>query len=149
MQYDFENKPRRSFFGLGFWIIVIIAGLSMIGGVISIGGNLLSQPGRVIQQTFDANNMIYNYEWFRQQYQDVDAMKIKISNSEAQLQSWLANAPERSTWKIQDSQTYSQLNSIVLGQKNQLAQMIANYNSRSSMANRSIFMNGLPSQISN
>lgn len=147
MRYDFDNKPRRSIFMTGVWAIVILGGLSAVGGAVFTGLNVLSQPGRVIQKTFDADNMIYNYEWFRQQYQDVEAMKVKIANSEAQLQSWLSTAPERSSWKIQDSQTHSQLNSIVLGQKNQLAQMIANYNSRASMANRSIFMNGLPSNI--
>lgn len=147
MRYDFDNKPRRSIFMTGVWAIVILGGLSAVGSFVFTGLNVLSQPGRVIQKTFDADNMIYNYEWFRQQYQDVAAMKVKISNSEAQLHSWLSTAPERSSWKIQDSQTHSQLNSIVLGQKNQLAQMIADYNSRASMANRSFFMSGLPSQI--
>lgn len=149
MRYDFDRKPRRSFFGLGFWIILIIVGLSVVGGWVGLGGFLLNQPAVIIQKTFDANNVLYNYEWFRQQYQDIEAMKTRIINSETQLQAWISNAPERSQWKIQDNQTYSQLNSIVLGQRNQLAQMIANYNSRASMANRSIFMAGLPSNISN
>lgn len=147
MRYDFDNRPRRSFFGLGFWIILIFAGLTAVGGLAFGTLNILSQPGRVIQQTFQAENMVYNYEWFRQQFQDVEAMRTRIINSENQLQSWLSSAPERSQWKVQDSQMHSQLNSIVLGQKNQLAQMIANYNSRASMANRSIFMAGLPQSI--
>lgn len=149
MRYDFDNKPRRSFFGLGFWVIIILAGLSIVGGWVGTASFLMNQPARIIQQTFDANNVIYNYEWFRQQYQDVEAMKMKIVNSQSQLDSWISSAPDRSDWKTQDRQTHSQLNSIVLGQKNQLAQMIANYNARATMANRSIFMSGLPSTIDN
>lgn len=147
MKYDFENKPRRSFFGLGVWIIVIVLGLGVVGGVGGWALNIASQPGQIVQQTFQAENIIYNYEWFRQQYQDVQAMDTRIGNSQTQLEAWLANAPPRSDWKIQDSQTYSQLNSIVLGQKNQRAQMVANYNARASMANRSIFRAGLPETI--
>lgn len=147
MRYDFENKPRRSFFGLGFWVIVIITGLSIVGGVLSFSTNLLSQPARAIQQTFDANNMIYNYEWFKQQHNDILAMDTKVANAERQKAIWLESAPPRDQWATQDRQMFNQLSSISLGLANQRASMVATYNARAEMANRSIFMQGLPSHI--
>lgn len=147
MKYDFENKPRRSFFGLGVWIIIIVLGLGAVAGVGSWALNLASQPARVVTKTFDADNMIYNYEWFKQQYNDILAMDSKISNAQAQLDGWISGSPERSEWKIQDRQMYGQLNSIVLGLTNQRATMVATYNARAEMANRSIFMRDVPSHI--
>lgn len=147
MRYDFENKPRRSFFGLGLWIILIIGGLSVVGGVVSFVPNLLSQPARVVQQTFDANNMIYNYEWFKQQYNDINAMNIKILNAETQKAIWLESAPPRDKWATQDRQMFNQLSSIALGLANQRATMVSTYNARAEMANRSIFMRDVPSHI--
>lgn len=147
MPYDFENKPRRSFFSLGVWIIVIVLGLGAVGGIGSWALNLASQPAQIITKTFNADNILYNYEWFRQQFQDINAIDKKIVNSQSQLTSWIDSAPVRNNWKIQDRQMYNQLNSIVLGLSNQRAQMVADYNARATMANRSIFMNGLPDQI--
>lgn len=147
MKYDFENKPRRSFFGLGAWIIVIVLGLGAVAGAGSWALNLASQPGKVITKIFEADNMINNYEWFKTQHNDILAMEAKIGNAQTQLDSWIASAPERSEWKIQDRQMYGQLNSIVLGLTNQRATMVATYNARAEMANRSIFMRDVPSHI--
>ena len=147
MNYDFENKPRRSVFGLGVWVIVIVLGLGTVAGEGSWALNLASQPGKVITKTFEADNMINNYEWFKTQYNDILAMDAKIGNAQSQLNSWVASAPERSDWKIQDRQMYGQLNSIVLGLTNQRATMAATYNARAEMANRSIFMRDVPSHI--
>lgn len=147
MRYDFENKPRRSFFGLGFWVIVIVVGLSAVGGALTFGTSLLSQPARIVQQTFDANNVINNYEWFKQQHNDILAMDVKIANAENQKAIWLESAPPRDQWATQDRQMFNQLSSITLGLANQRAAMVSTYNSRAEMANRSIFMQGVPSHI--
>lgn len=147
MKYDFENKPRRSFFGLGVWIIVIITGLSVVGGALTFGTNLLSQPARIVQKTFDADNVINNYEWFKQQYNDILAMDKKIANAEAQKTAWLETAPPRDKWATQDRQMFNQLSSIALGLANQRETMVSAYNARSEMVNRSIFKDGVPPTI--
>lgn len=147
MRYDFENKPRRSFLGVGAWVIVIVLGLGTIAGVGTWTLNLAAQPGRIITQTFDANNIIYNYEWFKTQYNDILAMDQKIVNARDQLDSWVSTAPPRDNWKIQDRQMHNQLNSFVLGLTNQRASMVALYNSRAQSANRYIFMRDVPSQL--
>lgn len=147
MRYDFENKPRRSFFGVGVWVLIIIAGLSVVGTVLSTGTNFFTQAGRVVTKTIDADNMIYNYEWFKQQYNDILSMDVKVANAENQKKIWLETAPPRDQWAIQDRQMFNQLSSIALGLANQRATMVATYNARAEMANRSIFLRDLPSHI--
>lgn len=147
MRYDFENKPRRSFFGLGVWVLVIIAGLSVVGTVLSTGTNFFTQASRVVNKTIDADNMIHNYEWFKQQHNDILAMTVKAANAETQKQAWLESAPPRDQWATQDRQMFNQLSSIALGLANQRANMVSTYNARAEMANRSIFMRDVPSHI--
>lgn len=147
MKYDFENKPRRSFFGLGLGIIVIIVGLSIVGTVLSTGANFFTQASRVVTKTVDADNMIYQYEWFKTQHNDILAIEIKIANAENQKAIWLESAPPREKWATQDRQMFNQLSSIALGLANQKANMVSTYNARAEMANRSIFMRDVPSHI--
>ncbi len=131
----FINRPRRTVFGIGVSAIVIVAGLALVGTAVFGVSNLLIQPARVVQKTLDADNMIYNYEWFRQQYQDVLAMDGKIAVQQEALDA-VIDADER-----------IRVASIVAGLKTKRQQMVADYNARGSMANRSIFTAGLPQQI--
>lgn len=147
MCYDFENKPKRSIFAIGAWTLVIIAGLSVVGTVLSTGTNFFTQANRVVSKTIDADNMIYNYEWFKQQYNDILAMDVKVANAENQKAIWLETAPPRDQWATQDRQMFNQLSSIALGLANQRATMVSTYNARAEMANRSIFLRDLPSHI--
>lgn len=130
----FEQQPRRTAINVGLSVVLVAAALGVGGTVIFGATNFLTQAGRVVSKTIDADNVIYNYEWFRQQYQDVSAVDAKIATMKAGAES--AAGDER-----------IRLNSIVLGLTTKRAQMVADYNARASMANRSIFMAGLPSQI--
>lgn len=130
----FEARPVRTGISFGAAVLIGIMALTVVGGIGFGVLNLLSQPGRVIQKTFDADNMIYNYEWFRQQHQDVLAMDGKIAVQQAAFEAATGNERER-------------IASIVSGLRTKRAQMVADYNARGSMANRSIFIAGLPQQI--
>ncbi len=131
----FEKHPVRSSFSAGLWVILLIIGFAAFGGIGAWALNLASQPGRIVSKTLDADNVIYNYEWFRQQYQDVLAMDGKI---QVQVDAAAAATNEAERTRI---------NSVVAGLRTKRAQMVADYNARGSMANRSIFTAGLPQQI--
>lgn len=137
----FTHSPRRTTLWIGSQIIIIAAVLSILGGAAFGLISMASQPSRVIQKTFDADNMISNYEWFRQQYADILAMDAKISASVGARISFEESAGDRSTWKSSDRQQWDQLNRIVLGLENQRTTMVASYNARATMTNRSIFIN--------
>lgn len=131
----FERRPRRTAINVGLSTVVVLAVVGVGATVIFGATNFLTQAGRVVSKTIDADNVIYNYEWFRQQYQDVLAMDGKIAVQQA--------AHDAAT----DTAERSRIASIVAGLRTKRAQMVADYNARASMANRSIFMGGLPEQI--
>ena len=102
----------------------------------------------VTKKTLDADNVIYNYEWFKQQYEDIEATKKKRDILEKQLLDFKKETGPRMNWTFEDKQTYSQLRTTYIGLSNYLQDLVANYNARSKMANRSIFKDGLiPSSI--
>lgn len=131
---DFEKRPVRTGTSFGMAAAIGLVAIVAVGGAGFGVLNLLAQPARVVQRTFDADNMIYNYEWFRQQFQDVQAMDQRIADFEAERAS--ATGAER-----------DRIASIVMGLRSKRAQMVADYNARGQMANRSIFAAGLSSQI--
>lgn len=143
----FNERPVRTGVSFGAAVLIGLMGLTVVGGVGFGALNLLSQPARVVQKTFDADNMIYNYEWFRQQYADIQSMDQKIAASSASLAAFEKSAGPRSGWASSDRNRWDFLNSQVLGLTNQRTTMVATYNGRASQANRSIFMAGLPEAI--
>lgn len=99
-------------------------------------------------QTLNADNAIYNYEWFKQTHQDIIANQEKIDNARIARDNFELSAGDRSTWTFEDKNEHARLNSIVLGLQNHQSQVVANYNARASMANRNIFEDSiLPNYI--
>lgn len=98
----------------------------------------------VIDKTLTADNAIYNYEWFKQQYEDIQAGQKKLDNAETNHVAYRASLPEdREDWTFEDKQEDARLNTIVLGLENNLEDMIADYNARAKQANRNIFEDGI------
>lgn len=98
----------------------------------------------VIQKTYDANNVIYNYEWFKQRYEDIQAIDTKITNAETSKTNFETSAGPRDKWTFEDKTEDSRLGSVVLGLQNQKEDLIAEYNARAKESNRNIFQNNLP-----
>jgi hypothetical protein len=109
--------------------------------------NVAMQPARIVQKTLDADNVLYNYEWFRNQYADIQTWQQRVDNKHAELNAFLASVGPRDTWKSQDRNYFASLSSQITGLNNQLIAMKATYNANASKANRSIFMAGLPEVI--
>lgn len=98
----------------------------------------------IIDKTLTADNAIYNYEWFKQQYEDIKAGQKKLDNAEENHTAFKASLPEdREDWSWEDKQEDARLNTIVLGLENNLEDLIADYNARSKEANRNIFKDGI------
>ena len=129
--------------------ILLVGGtvLSFASGIISfpfhVAGNEIKTAHDVVDKTINADNAIYNYEWFKQTYEDINAQKAQLSNAQQTFDSFVAVSGDRKTWTFEDKNEYSRLNSVVLGIKNNLEQTIANYNARAKMANRAIFQNSI------
>lgn len=139
---SFEDRPARTALRLGLTIVGIMAVLSVVIWLIGMALFPAQQAGRVLTKTFDADNMIYNYEWFKRQNQDVQAIGTKLTAAEQAQSIFEQSAGSRDGWKFDDRTEWNRLNTIVLGLRNQRASMVAEYNARSEMANRSIFKTG-------
>jgi hypothetical protein len=108
-----------------------------------MAGNEIQTAHDVVDKTINADNAIYNYEWFKQTYEDINAQKAQLSNAQQTFDSFVAGSGDRKNWTFEDKNEYSRLSSVVLGIKNNLEQTIANYNARAKMANRAIFQNSI------
>lgn len=145
---DLEDHPVRT---------VIKGGLITIGVVVAIGAAVWSakallypvqQAGRVMERTLDADNMLRNYEWFKQQVQDVKAIDKRLATYRARLEAFVADAGPRDRWSFEDKQEVARLNAVIGGLEGQRAQMVADYNARTQMENRDLFRtNDLPEEL--
>lgn len=146
-----ENKCN--FMRIFGWIVVgivgwfVLWGVGIVLGVFSLpfhaASNIVNTGSGVIDKTLNADNAIYNYEWFKQQKQDIDVAKGQYSNAVQALDSFEASAGVRSSWTFEDKQEDARLRSVALGLQNQIIQRVNDYNARASMANRDIFKDGL------
>lgn len=133
-----EKGPGAIFWRVALFFIVAGIGLSVVGFVL----NPFKQAARITEKTLDADNVIYNYEWFKRQFRSVGAIEKKIGFQQERVDEFADSAGQRKEWDRMDKVEHYRLTSIVTGLKQQRADMVAEYNARSSMANRNIFMGG-------
>lgn len=130
----------------GLLVVVFAVGIfAVFGTAIS---SVITAPARVITQTMTTGNIIFNYEQFKNLYNDFQAQQIRVKNAQSELDTFMATAGDRTTWTFEDKQQYGMLASVVSGSKNNLASIAADYNAKSSMLNRSVFKDhSLPDQL--
>ena len=138
-----------------FWFIGILIAVIVIGGILRIVLFPVNTATKLIDTAYDAqskvlnaNNAIYNYEWFKQKYQDIEASKKQLENARVSYSSFTSSAGVRTLWTFEDKTEDARLRTVVLGLENNLQTQIADYNARASMATRNIFEDSvLPSFI--
>jgi hypothetical protein len=144
----FERRPVRTSIGAGARVLLVFFVLSILAGV----GWLVTQPFRtatgIVSRTLNPDSVLYNYEWFKRQVQDVGAMDERLRAARLAQKSFEAAAGSRDSWKFDDRQEWNRLNAVVLGLEGQRAAMVAEYNARTQMANRDLFRTGdLPESL--
>ena len=130
---------------LGIAILAIV-GVTLVGGLIRVFFFPVEVANNMIDTAYDANkkvinadNAIYNYEWFKQQKANIDASKTQLDNARRNYDAYVADLGARSDWGFEDKGEAARLNAVVLGLENNLQSQIENYNARASMATRNIF----------
>lgn len=128
-----------------------IAGIVVVVGLIFMGaGHFLGwcdSGAQVVDKTLNADNVIYNYEYFKQAYQDIQAMDKKIVDAQAAADRFDGQFKSRKDMERDDKTESDRLHSIVLGLQQERQNQVATYNARSQMVNRNIFKSGVPSHI--
>lgn len=145
---DAANRgPMALFFKVLLPVVIVVIAIGVAGFML----NPFQQAGRIINKTIDADNVIYNYEWFKQRHEDIGAIDSKIRGADKGVVVFVENAGQRDTWHREDREEYFRLSSVALGLRQQRADLAAEYNARSRMVNRAIFKTGdteLPESIS-
>lgn len=135
-------KIVGTLFALLFGVMALGAvgmGLKVLFFPATVATNMIDTAYDANAKVINADNAIYNYEWFKQKKQDIEASKQQLLNARANVTAFNTSLGERSTWTFEDKTESSRLNAVVLGLENNLQSQIADYNARASMATRNIF----------
>jgi hypothetical protein len=125
-------------------------GLAVVGMALNIitipwlklGRQVETERG-IIDRTYNADNAIYNYEWFKNRSQEIKAVHAQGANAQASLTAFEASAGPRTTWTFEDKTEHARLSAVVLGLRNHYESIVAEYNARASQVNRAIFKEDL------
>jgi len=125
-------------------IILYIIGLVILVGLLIWGIRVITLPARttmdIVEKTLDADNVIYNYEWFKKIVEDIEAMEKKVAITSQSMEDF-KELHEKSydEWSFDDKQEMSRLRTDLRGQKAHFVQLEADLRARAKMANRTIF----------
>ncbi len=130
---------------IGVFILVSLVGLGIkiLFFPINTAEKLVDTAYNIQSKTLNADNAIYNYEYFRQAAEEIRATENKIRNARTSMDGFSASAGARTTWTFEDKQEDARLRSVVLGLENYYESIVADYNAKSKMANRAIFRDAL------
>lgn len=138
---------------------LIVVGVIFALMVVGLVGKLILFPTTVIHNTLDtpreinnrvmnADNAIYNYEWFVQQEADIERLYQQEQNHIQAFERFKEGLPEdKATWSIFDKDEYQKLSANITAQTDMVNRAIKNYNAKSSMVTKNIFKDNLPSNL--
>lgn len=101
----------------------------------------------IITKTYNADNALYNYHWFKETYQAIEADKNKIAQAKIAATSYETSAGPR-PWDYATTTEDARLNAVTQGLQSHYEDLVAEYNARASEADRSVFQNELPLFVS-
>lgn len=102
----------------------------------------------IIDSTMNADNAIDNYEWFKQQEQDIVAARQNANATRAQIEQFHSTyGDDPDDWSRTAENQHGELHQQLLGIQQQHNNYVADYNARSSMQNRAVFKDKLPYEM--
>ena len=150
MGRDFENNPKKATRKIIWWIIGTVLLFSVVIG----GINLIMTPVKtakdIVEKTLDADHVLAEYQFFKQQYSDWKAINVKVARADTSAARFKRDAGPRSEWGFEDKNEMSRLNSIADGLRYQREDIESKYNAKSQMLNKNLFKtNDLPAKLEN
>lgn len=130
---------------IGFFLLAVIGSAMNLITIPWLKFNSQVQMNRdIVSKTYNAENALYNYRWFKDRHEVIKATEIQIENAIQAQDSFRLNAGVRSSWTFEDKTEDARLGSVVLGLKNHYQEIVAEYNSRAQQVDRAIFIDDLP-----
>lgn len=146
---------KNGFVGVAILAVGGFIALSVVGVVVGMGMNIITIPWLrlgnrvqmerdIVKKTYNADNALYNYRWFKDRAEAIDATKTKITIAQKAVISFEKGAGARSIWTFEDKNEHARLSAVAQGLESALQEMIGEYNSRAQQADRNIFSDELP-----
>jgi hypothetical protein len=156
--YDNRNKQSG---GVGIAILIVV-GVIVGGMVLTVLGtafNLITIPWLkferkvelnrdIVNKTYETENALYNYRWFKDREEAIKAQKKKIEIAKQAHAEFQTSAGPRDKWTFEDKTEDARLRAIVQGNQSAYEEMVGEYNSRAKQVDRAIFKDDLPLFIS-
>lgn len=144
------NK-QGGYVGIALLVVVGIVLLGVVGSALNLitipwlKFNSQVQMNRdIVTKTYNADNALYNYHWFKERSGAIIALQTTIDQSTAAQTDFEKSAGPRSSWTFEDKQEDSRLRIVVQGQMAQYNSLVQEYNARAKEADRAIFQDELP-----
>jgi hypothetical protein len=135
-------------FGFLAFVLLVSLLLKVVLAPLFVANTVVKSAGKIVTKTLDADNVIYNYEWFKKAYHAIQAVEHQIKNIQQEKKEFKQDAGPRKDWTFEDKTESSRLSATISGLKNHRNSLIAEYNAKSKMINRKIFKGGdLPEEI--
>ena len=129
----------KNFFVI-FGVIVLLLFFGIFG-IVKWGCNVAINSGKgVVEKTFQPENVIFNYEFFYDQYNGYIKLQNMLKTAEKQELDFLAISGDViSKWTDAEVFEYQRIQQHIVGIKNQIDECVSKYNSESSKINVKIF----------
>ena len=134
---------------------VVIAAIVIAGAVlrpilfpVAVANNSVNMAYEIADDTLTGKNAIYNYEWFKQQEADIRRCVENEFIAQEEYAAYVAALPtDAAGWSDFQQREEASLRSSLSALKKITNKAIEDYNAKAGMANRNIFNDNLPSNI--
>lgn len=114
--------------------------------ILSVIFSVVGKSCTVVDKVTNPDVMIYNYEWFKKQYTDYEAINSKIASAEKSFERYKEIAGDTKGFEVQTE--LARLNSIITGLENQRDDIVSEYNAKSKMLTRNFLKDkSLPTEL--
>lgn len=135
----------------GIILSIMMAGIliKLVLFPLTVAHNTIDTPIGINNRVMNADNAIKNYEWFKQQEEDIQRLYVQEKNHLDALNRFIKTLPEsRKDWDFMDKEEVSKLSANYTAQKDMVNRAIHNYNAKAKMVTKNIFKDNLPSNLS-
>lgn len=99
----------------------------------------------IVEDTYDAEQAVQDYRWFRQQHNDIEAQRNQVENHWDEHERFHElHGNDTDDWSRETTVRHGRIHDRITGSQNMLEQMVADYNARSDDATRELFKCNLP-----
>ncbi len=129
--------------------VLALIGICVLILVCGIGSWFWNLGTGVINRQVNPDAIVSNYEWYEQQFRDIQAVEGQIKDAqEATTRLMNLIGPKQENWTFDQRQELYRLESNLTGLKQSRRSMIQTYNARASMVTSNMWKNSsLPHQI--